>query len=220
MSTITVYPDANPETTTCDGWVSRLGVNEDFATIRAGVGSGGTDDAGADAFLFLRGSSTTNQFDQLRRLIFLFDTSAIGPGMAISAATLSLWGIGKAAGLGETALAIVSANPNANTGLVDADYNTLGSTTFGSVTYPNFIHTNSGYTDISLNAAGLAAIAPQGITKLGARLEWDRAGTFSGVWVAGDPTYFQVDLAENASGQTRAPKLTVTYSARYVVVTR
>jgi hypothetical protein len=218
FDTLTAYPDANPETTTVDGYVGRIGVNETFATIVAGAGTGGTDDAGTDVFCYLKASATTDQYDQLRRLFFLFDTSTIGAGSTISATTCSLWGIGKDAGLGQTDLAIVSSNPAANTALADADFSTLGSTSFGSVAFGSFTSNNTAYTDIAMNASGLAAISQTGITKYGARLDWDRSGTFGGVWGAGLTAYYQVDMADNASGTAKAPKLVVTFSGPFLLV--
>lgn len=212
FDTLTKYPDADPETTSVDGYVGRFGVDESFATIVAGVGTGGLGDADASAFVYLRGSSTSNQFDQLRRAFLLFDTSSLGAGATISAATLSLWGVAKDNALGASDLAVVATNPASNTSLTDSDFQTAGSTSFGSVTYAGFDGTNSTYTDITINATGRAAIEKTGITKYGARLEWDRAASFGGAWVASAVSFFQINMAENASGTARAPKLVVTYT--------
>jgi hypothetical protein len=218
FDTLTAYPDPTPETTTVDGYVGRIGVNETFPTIVAGAGTGGTDHSSTDVFCYLKASATTDQYDQLRRLFFLFDTSTIGAGSTVSAATCSLWGIGKDAGLGQTDLTIVSSNPATNLELIDADFSTLGTTTFGSVTWPAFTANNTAYTDIAQNASGLAAINQGGVTKYGARLDWDRSGTFGGTWGTGLTAYYQVNMVENASGTAKAPKLVVTFSGPLLLV--
>ena len=52
MPTSTFYPDANPETSTCDGFIGRNGVNEPFATIRAAAATmSGDVDSGLTATL-------------------------------------------------------------------------------------------------------------------------------------------------------------------------
>ncbi len=212
FDTLTKYPDAgDPGTTTCDGYAMRHGVDETFPTIVAGAGTTLVNSNASD-YLYLLSTATTNQFSQLRRIIWTFDTSALGSGATISAATMSVWGLDKRNDFGSTDFTLVAASPASNTGLVAADYQTLGSTSFGSVAYASFDGTNTVYTDIAVNGSGLTAIAKTGITRYGARFEWDRAGTFGGGWGTTSVNYYQINMADNASGTAKAPKLVVTFT--------
>lgn len=212
MPTLTVYPDANPGTTTMDGRAARISVNETFATILAGAGNFSAI-ADTTSYAYIEATTTSDQFGGLHRSILLFDTSSLPIGATITAATLSVWGVGKNNGLGSPDLVVVASNPAANTTITNSDYSTLDSTSFGSVVYGSFTATDSAYTDIALNASGIAAIVAGGITKLGLVLSWDQTGTFGGSWFASAASYFQFNMADNASGQSRAPKLTITYTA-------
>lgn len=211
MSTLTVYPDPHPETSTVDGQVYRSAASETFATIQGGAGTV-VDDSTADFYVYLEASTTTNEFTQLRRCFVLFDTSPLTAGATISAATLSLWGISKNGNMGSNPLHIVSAAPASNVALVTGDFTTCGTTSFGTVAFASFDGTNSVYTDIALNASGLAAISLTGITKFGLRLDWDRVASFTGTWGSAQAHYYQIASAENASGTAHAPKLTITYT--------
>ena len=214
FDTLTVYPDPHTETTTVDGRVYRSSVNEAFATIIAGAGTG-VGDAGADNIVCnLVASATSNQFAQLIRGIFLFDTSALG-ACNISAVTLSLnggaaeLGAVKTNGLGSPDLHIAGSTTASNTALSNSDYANVGGTSFGSVTYAN-IQAVDSYTDWSLNASGITNISKAGVSKFSLRHSWDINGSFTGAWGSGAASHFGFRLAETA-GTTKDPKLVVTY---------
>jgi len=215
FDTLTVYPDPHTETTTVDGRVYRSGVNEAFATIIAGAGTGVGDAAADNIVCNLAASATSNQFAQLIRGVFLFDTSALGAS-DISAATLSLNGgateLGgvKTNGLGSPDLHIAGATTASNTALSNSDYANVGGTSFGSVTYAN-IQAVDSYTDWSLNASGIANISKSGVSKFSLRHSWDINGSFTGTWASGAASHFGFRLAETA-GTTKDPKLVVTYT--------
>ena len=216
FDTLTVYPDPHTETSTVDGRVYRTAVNETFATIIAGAGSGAGDAAADNIVCNLAASTTSNQFAQLIRGIFLFDTSALGLS-EISAAVLSLNGgateLGgvKTNGLGEPALHIAASTPASNTALAAADYGNVGGTSFGSVSYAN-IQASGSYTNWTLNATGIAAISKTGISKFSLRHSWDITGSFTGTWASGAASHFGFKLAETAN-TTSDPKLVVTYAS-------
>jgi hypothetical protein len=213
FTTLTAYPDADPETTTVDGIVRRSGVDEPFATIIVGAGTSFDDTTTPTVAASLSSSASGNQYATLNRGIFLFDTSSIGSSPTISAVTLSLFGSSKANPFGGTpSLDIVSSNPASNTGLANADFSTFGSTSFGNVTYASFDGTDTIYTSITLNASGISNIAKTGISKFGSRIDWDRSGTFGGSWVVTSTLRFNIHYADEA-GTTQDPKLVVTYSS-------
>jgi hypothetical protein len=211
FDTLTVYPNVNPETTSCDGYVWRSGVDESFATIIGGAGVNSLD-ADVDMYAYVFASTTTDQYKEIDRAVMLFDTSSLDSGATISAATISLWGLGRAGGLGQPPLHICSSAPSSNTAVVAGDYSTLGSTSFGNIAWASFVATDTTYNDITLNASGLAAITKAGVTKFGAKIEWDLNGSFTGVWASNAGTFFQFASADNASGTAHAPKLVVTFT--------
>ena|SRR3990167_3523418 len=213
MATLTVYPDADPEVSTVDGNVLRNLSNpgETYATIYGGVANFAQPGAAGQSTYFSRllASTTTDQFNQLRRAFFLFDTSAIGGG-TIDSATFSFIAISKSTGLGTTNLHLVSSNPASNTDLVVGDYDKLGSTSYGNVTLASIAADSITYNDISLNASGLAAINKTGITKFGTCDEWNLNSSFTGVWASGGTTEVLGMFADTDAA--KKPKLTITYT--------
>jgi hypothetical protein len=139
----------------------------------------------------------------------LFDTSSIGSGKIVSAATLSLFGTTKANALGDPSIDIVSSSPASNTTLAASDYGNLGSTSFANIAYASW--STSGYNDFSLNAGGISNISLTGVSKFGSRLGWDTANSFTGTWAGASTSALRCNQAD-ASGTANDPKLVVTYS--------
>lgn len=208
MTTLVVYPDADPESTTIDGHVRRSGVDETWATIRAGAGTNQSSTSASQAMAQLTASTTSNQFERLVRGIFLFDTSSIGASDTVTSATLSIYGSAKAAGLGSTGLDfdIVTSNPASNTALAGSDYANLGGTPLASVAYASY--STGAYNDFSLAPAD---VTKAGISKFGCRLSWDVDNSFGGSWSSGASTSFHCHNADQ-TGTTQDPKLTVIYT--------
>ncbi len=206
----TYYPDADPETTSVDGVVERSGVNETWAVIRVGAGTG-ADDVGTNGLVFyFYATTTTNQWQSLRRSIFLFDTSGLPDNAIISAATLSLYGYAKADYIPSTpSTNIYSSNPASNTALAGGDYNSLGSTAFSTdITYAGW--SISAYNNFTLNSSGIAAISKVGVSKFGGRnSQYDVAGS-APPWTSGGNSWVKCYFAEQGAGYQ--PKLVVTYA--------
>jgi hypothetical protein len=203
-----VYPSAG-EVAPVDGFALRTG-DETFSTIRGGAGNDWSSTVGAaNRFVALVASATSNQYSQLRRGIFLFDTSPLTASAIISAATASWAGSGQASGLGTDTLEVVSSAPGSDSALAAADYTTLGTTSFASLAYASY--NSAGYNDLALNASGLANISKTANSKFGLSLGWDRANSFGGAWSSGLQTQFSGDYADTA-GTTTDPKLVVTYT--------
>lgn len=207
MTTYTGYPDANPETTSVDGYAERSGVDQMWANIRAGAGTGSGDTDVNARCAWATGSATSGQFSRLRRTFLTFDTNSIPAGATINSATLTVTGTNKANGLGSPDLHVVGSAPASNTAIASGDYGNLSFTSFGSVSYAGF--STAGANVITLNASGLAAIVKAGITKLGLVLSWDQSGTFGGVWGSGLTSSFYINFADNGSAK---PTLTVDYT--------
>lgn len=203
------YPDANVETTTVDGIVRRNAVDETWATIQAGAGTSASPSTTADKDAFLQASEVTNQYQELRRGIYLFDTSSISSSANIISTAFSLYGTNKWNGLGAPTLVVVSSTPASNTDLVTGDFAQLGTTTLGSIAYASY--STTAYNDISILKSSLTV---GGITKLGTRLEWDRSGSFTGVWksnATGGYSGFRPAFADD-TGIDTDPKLIVTWT--------
>lgn len=215
MATLTVYPDAHVETSTVDGRVTRNGVDQAFGTIRAGAGVEADDSTGEMNVAKIVASSTSNQYADVTRSIFLFDTSSLPDDAVISAATFSFWKTAAndtltAGASANSTLELVAATPASNTALVAADFAQVGSTSFGSSAVHNSLN-NGAYNDITLNATGIAAISKTGITKFAIRYKWDLDNTTTGItWGSGGEIRTVISYAETAD-TTQDPKLVITY---------
>lgn len=198
----TFYPDPNAETTTVDGAV----VYDDatYSTARNAVtGESAFDspasETGAQHSLF-------GGIYYIRRAFFLFDTSSIPDTDTITEATFSYKladNNGNNADATHTA-AVVSSSPASNTAISTADYDQVGSTSFGSSAYTG---TQNSYKDFSLNASGIANISKTGVSKFATRGTEDIAN--SAPTGLNQHNIFYADSA----GTTSDPKLVVTHSA-------
>jgi hypothetical protein len=192
-----------------DAPVNRVGVNETFATIRAGAGNqGGLETTTLDRIAALDASTTSNQYDQLHRSVLNFDTSSIPDNATITEAALFLWVNFKNNALGSNDLHISGHTPASTASVPATEFGNFGNTSFGSVAYADVI--TGQYTEITINSTGLAAINKTGVTSLGLRLEWDINNSTTGlVWASGATTRYEAYFADDA---TRKPRLVVRYS--------
>lgn len=208
IATADFNPDANPESTSVDGYVSRENIDETFVNQRTGGGNQASD---SNTYLYqhFRYSGTSGQNYYIRRIICLFDTSSLGSGVTITATDFKLYGIAAVSeGIDAESFDICSSNPANNTGLAtgDYDYNDFGTTSFGNKTMATF--NASGINTIALNASGIANISKTGISKFGTRDHRDLSNS-AGTWGSFDRTHFNISSADNGSNE---PTLTVTYS--------
>ncbi len=217
FSTLTAYPDGgDPAATAVDGNVLRSGLlNEAWGTIRAGAGN--SHDALNQPNHFVEwedaAAGHTNQWNQLVRSIFLFDTSSLGAGATISAATLSLFGTSKQDDHANTPnIDIYTSTPGSNTTLADSDFGQLGSTsqTGSPTTYASF--STSAYNNFVFNATGLGNISKTGISKFGARNANYDVANVAPTWGASGITKLAGNFAEAATKASPDPKLVVTTS--------
>lgn len=201
LSTLTVNPDANPETTTVDGYTTEGNAN--WATARgASSGSFATDDSGNtllnEAYFF---AGTTYY---ISRLFTLFDTSALTAPAVISAATYSLYKNATAVGnANSTYVALITTTPASNTAIVSGDYDQVGTTKQANdLNYASI--STSAYFDMALNATGISNVSKTGVTKFGCRdgRDFDNSaptGTNS------------IEIGSSDVGSNK-PKLVITYS--------
>ena len=200
LSSLTVNPDANVETTSVDGYTTNGNAN--FATARgASTASFATDDSGntlLDECYFFGGTTY-----YISRSFELFDTSALTSSATISAATFSLYKNATAVNNADTVyIALVTTTPASNTAIVADDYDQSGSTKQAAdVNYASI--STSAYFDMTLNATGLGNISLTGITKFGTRCSRDLdnsapTGTNS------------IEIVSSDTGSNK-PKLVITY---------
>jgi len=218
-ATTTFYPDADPETTSVDGYAEAQGTDLAWSTIVAQAGSSGNDYQ-TQLLLDRDCGGNPGVWNDLSRLIFLFNTSSLGATVNISSASLSLYGNGKGNGSGGGQnLNIVSSNPSSNTALVAADYNLakFGSTRFLASDYLYASWANS-YNSLTLNSSGISNINKTGISKFGARDANDIDNSNPGCTAYAAMSYLAAYSAEDP-GTTRDPKLTVTYTVPITVGT-
>ncbi len=210
----TYYPDANPETSSVDGYVAYDSAAVTWSTM---IGHGGThcmDDAsyGYGAIINIYSDSSTDKWEQNNRGIYLFDSSGLPDGAEISAATFSLYGKAKEGNFSSNFpdINVYSSAPASNTDLAAGDYDSLGTTAYcdTAITY-NDLNT-SGYNDFAFNATGLAAISKTGVTKIGVSEATHDAGATSPDWE--QSKYIQMLLYFAEKGAGYKPKLVVTYT--------
>lgn len=215
----TFYPDPSPESTSVDGRVNCDTSNQSWSTKIAAAGTSSTDNA-SPTYLALTPSVSSNLFNEFWYSIFLFDTSSIGSGQSVSAATLDLFidndfpandDLGIDWNIYEETIA-------SNTAIASTDYD--GETPSTPLTdTPRAVIDESStaqYVTQTFNSDGRTAIAMEGVSKFCMNLvEARENGT------AGDPGWSGTGTRENRlsirsaeySGTSSDPLLTVTYSA-------
>lgn len=204
-TTFTFYPNAGAGTAPVDGELGTAGADTTFINL---VNDSGTasDDVDATSRIQTRASTTSNQFQLLRRGGFGFDTSSLN---TVSSATLSLYGSSKATAIGDPNIDIVDFQPGNEADFATTDYPkaNFGTTRFATGIAASGFST-SAYNDYALNASGLSNINLTGNTFFGARISWDIDEAFGGSWVSGEVSGATIFTADQA-GTTNDPKLVV-----------
>jgi hypothetical protein len=211
MSTLTVNPDAVTGLTTVDGPVARIGVSDaDWATIRAGAGNFNRTSSATDYIWYYVGKAGGILWDSLLRGIATFDTSPLGSGATISAATLSYFGSSKLNGAGDGGTTnIYTSTPAANNNLANADYGQLGSTAQCDTAISYASWSNTAYNDFLFNATGLSNISKTGVSKFGTR---EVTHDVANVAPANSTNETSITVVEADNGSNK-PKLVITYTA-------
>ncbi len=210
-TTDTFYPDANPESTSVDGYVARGSVDETFSTLRSGAGTG-FQDSNTPIWVQIQSSVTTNQWAAVNRMIILFDTATLSDTDTIDSATFSLYVVSQENAFGGSpALDLVDSNPASNTGLANADYGNVGTVLLASAKLFSNI-TSSQYNDWTLNSTGLSNISKTSVSKFGMRIDGDVTNTAPTTWASNTYQALQ-GFAADVAGTTQDPKLVVEHSA-------
>ena len=212
---MTVYPDGDPETNSVDGMVAEGTDNQTWATKHDAATGDEADPTAAELACQISAGTNVNTWLRIRRIFLLFLTSALGAGADITAATLSVVGVGKEDNLGGSgAVRLVTSSPASNTNLVTADYDQLGTTaqTDTDPTIAGITADSATFTDFTLNATGIASISKTGVTKFGLRITKDATNTeptYEGTNNASRVTW---EMAEEIVAGDKRPKLVITYT--------
>ena len=209
-TTTTVYPDADPETTSVDGDVRQSSTGDTFATLRAAAGTSAQPSAANSTCGTLNATTVSDNYDVLIRFIALFDTSSIPDTDTIDSATLSFHGRSKSDQMGGThGIGIVTSTPASNTDLVAGDYAQL-TTTRQATDISIASWSTVGYNDFALNATGLGNISKTGVSKFGSRLSFDIDNS-APTW-GSEESVAGGNYAADDAGTTRDPKLVVVHA--------
>lgn len=192
-----------------DGYVGNDSGGNNWSVIIAGSGDF-EDDTSATFTVGASTNPSSNQFDRCWRGILCFDTSALGSGVTILSATLSLYATAKVTNLGTTTIDITTSTPASTSALAVSDFQAgFGTTVFATKDITAGI-TTSAYNDFSLSPAGIAIINKTGFTKLGVRLGWDTTATDGANANTNSDTSVTFSSSREA-GTTQDPKLTIEY---------
>ena len=215
MATLTVYPNADPESTSVDGYVNHIEGGVAFGTLVAGAGTGASDTTAENEIVLIDSGINSNTWDEIWRSIFLFDTSPLTASATISAATMSIMGTYKFDTFATDInlnINIYTSAPASNTALVAGDYDSLGTTAQSdtAITYANWL-TTPAYNDFVLNATGLGNISKTAVTKFGARnANYDVANS-APTWEESKQARLGGNYSD-AAGTSSDPKLVITYT--------
>lgn len=214
----TFYPDANPESTSMDGYADWDNISASWTTVHdavTGTGANSSDISGIKAVIISAG--TTNNFYTLRRGFILFDTSSLPDNAIITAATLSIYGSYKINTWTTftPAVNIYSSNPASNTDLTPADYDQVGTTAFCDTNIIFADWSLTRYNDFEFNAEGLAAISNTDISKFSLREATKDVPDIQPSWQSWKEVKFEGYTAEQGDGYK--PRLVVTYTLPEVI---
>jgi hypothetical protein len=211
FSTLTAYPAAG-SVSPCDGYTDVQGNTVSWSNTRSLANGTYADNvavSGPGGGNTVRAILTGGNW-YLSRSIYMFDTSSLGSGATISAATLSLYGLGSVSNANSVSFSFVGCNPASTSSIAVGDYSagiTLNSPTEYNTRFAFSSWSTSAYNDISFNANGISAIAKTGISKFMTRSSLDIDNSA--------PTDFNIIDAYYAdqTGTSQDPKLVITYSS-------
>lgn len=210
-STLTLFPDVSSGGVTCDGQVSRDGVDEVFLSISIGFGTTATTGASTGT-IGLTATITTDQFSSNSRLLFGFDTRILSDSSSVTQTALSVWGTSKSTGLGAPRLRVMGATPANYSQLITSDYSeSIWNNDGVIIENASFDGTNTVYTTVNATSYWVSARLPTVFTVVN---EWDYQGDFSGqggTWASGLTTSFAMNMAD-ATGVSQDPKLVITFT--------
>lgn len=202
MAELTVYPDPDPESDSIDGYI--YSVQPLWSDARL-YGFSKTDSLNK---IYCKSQEMVGDSEyRVFRVFISFDTSALGAGAVVSAATISVYGSDI---VGNPTIHCVESTQAADAALVTDDFNEVGTTSFATIG-PGL--SSGSYLDYVLSAAGWAIILLTGTTKYAFREDHD----FSNSAPAADAEHLFGSWSADDAGTSRDPKLVITYEPPPVV---
>ena len=222
FSSFNFNPDAEPETSTVDGYAGNdVGAaGTPWATLIAAAGTDGTDGT-ATILLGIISGTNSNEYRNIDRPIILFDTSSIDDSAVINTAIINLMPATLVNGLSgqshdNSRVVALSAAPASNTALAAGDYDSLGVTSFGESDIQANV-TENIWMPITLNASGIANIDKTGISKFGFKYKWDFGATTTGLtWSSAATQKIPFRAAESSSDPTLTIVTDLSITGRHV----
>ena len=181
-----------------------------WATVIGGAGNDANSSGDGDSGMQMESDSVSNQWSQVGRAVWQYNTSTIGSD-TIDSSTISFYGSGKGDNLSITPdINVYSAAPASASDVVAGDYDSLGSTAFSSVITLANISTTA-YNDFALNASGITNINKTGISAFGTRNANYDVAAVAPTWSNDTGSWIFFNTADQA-GTTKDPKLVVVHS--------
>lgn len=196
------YPDQDPESTSCDGYITNSVASETWTQIHAGNGTS-VDDSDTALQIRVVASTTTDEYSYIDKTKTLFDTSSIGVSNYVSSASFNFTPLFADQDDFGISLSLFEVTTASNTSLSVNDYNNVswGSTKLAS-DIAMAAMSNDTESSMTLNTDGKAAINVSGITKFGCTF-YDEP-----TWGNSSDSRLILYSAENGTEQ---PRLDVTY---------
>lgn len=215
LLTATVYPDPNPETVTVDGHADFDFSSVPWGTMRVATIAAAASDTSSTIQQYVGNYNNGVDNYWLYRSFVLFDSSILGAGALISAATFSGYCTTKVdddLSLGSSkSIRLVQTTPASNTAITTDDFEQTG-TTAGATDKTVASFSTAAYNDFALNATGISWISPIGITKLGMRHTADIDNTTPNAPGAADDYSLMYISSADVADTTQDPKLFITYT--------
>jgi hypothetical protein len=200
-------PDANPETSSVDGYMTREVDNQSWTSIRSGAGTA-ANDSSTTLYMIIEAGKNNDEFGLMRRIKLVFDTSSIGAGYYIDSADLKYTPSIILSNAFSSSIAITSATTVSDTSLSASDYNIAS---FGSTRLASDVLVSSMTAGVevsaALNAAGISNIDLEGKSRFALRLDHD-VDDVQPAWSSNASTDLRFYSSDNGADE---PQLDITY---------
>lgn len=213
--TLTAYPDADPETTTVDGWVNTDRLSGTWAGARALATGASASDTDTKMYAHVGRETAPGEYNIFRNFI-LFDTSALTASATISAATIAITSSGSTQNNdndGNDYLGITTSTPASNTAIVTADFDQVSFTEqhdAGQRKDWDALQTADTVGTFTLNATGIGNVSKTGVSKFAALEGHDIQND---AYAGGTNSATNINFyASDQTGTSKDPVLTVTYT--------
>jgi hypothetical protein len=218
VAQLVTNPDADPETSSVDGYLYSSGTNEAWATLHDDATANFVSDNASALTVEVEAGTTTGWWNKIARTVLVFDTSSIPAGAVITDVKLTLVQYSKGNSFsGDIDIVEMTTGPSAgDDDLVSGDFN-ITNFAVGTVLASKAISAISGSTDFTLSdggSFGFISISTGGRCALGVLVSHDTDDT-PPTWSSGGRDYVFFRSAEYGSDK---PTLTVTYTVTEKVV--